>query len=181
MSVICVFLQYYGSSTVRHYSDFGGCQMVMDRMLLKKSSLTSSLIQLAATKRSHHRSSHCILVFTAHEMQLLSNDKQVWCAFLGWGGMGWWWWNLVILQGRSMRGGGYSLLLSWLELNYNPSNHSFVAKIKHVLAMSARSAQVLKTLALEIGLWLYILYHTNQSIYHTLSYFMVSILLWKLS
>ena len=71
------FLQYYGSNTVRHYSDFGGGQMVMDRLLLKKRSLTSSLSKLTNNTKRESRPSRCILVFTAFEMKMMSSDKEV--------------------------------------------------------------------------------------------------------
>ena len=71
------FLQYYGSSTVRHYSDFGGGQMVMDRLLLKKRSLTSSLSKLTNNTKRESRPSRCILVFTAFEMKMMNSDKEV--------------------------------------------------------------------------------------------------------
>lgn len=70
-------LQFYGSGTVRHYSDFGGGQMVMDRMLLKKRSLTSSLKHLTTTSKKTAQYSRCLLMFTAYEMTMLSSDKQV--------------------------------------------------------------------------------------------------------
>ena len=51
--------------------------MVMDRLLLKKRSLTSSLSKLTNNTKRESRPLRCILVFTAFEMKMMSSDKEV--------------------------------------------------------------------------------------------------------
>ena len=51
--------------------------MVMDRLLLKKCPLTSSLSKLTNNTKRESRPSRCILFFTAFEMKMMSSDKEV--------------------------------------------------------------------------------------------------------
>ena len=51
--------------------------MVMDRLLHKKRSLTSSLSKLTNNTKRESHPSRCILVFTAFEMKMMSSDKEV--------------------------------------------------------------------------------------------------------
>ena len=61
---------------MRHYSDFGGCQVVMDRIIIKQRSIASCLAHIATSKKPQ-KSIRCVLVFTSREMLVYGTGSKV--------------------------------------------------------------------------------------------------------
>ncbi len=69
---VCVCMQFYGSEIIRHYSDFGGSQVIMDKFVSKAHRFAANLRNFARKSKN----SKGILVFTHHDMQLYGEKKQ---------------------------------------------------------------------------------------------------------